>query len=108
MGKISIWERVRIPTYNNPQEVHHGAVDIDSEKCKGCQLCVKVCPANSLITDDMKARMVSPQFNYCISCSCCVAICPENAITLTSQYKYTKHFKTIERGDALPPRLYTL
>ena len=105
MGKIGIWERLRIPTYNNPDEVHHGAVEIDSEKCKGCLLCVRVCPANALIVEDKKARMVSPAMNYCLSCCCCVAICPEYAITLRSTYKYTKYFKTIERGEALPPRL---
>jgi ferredoxin len=40
-----------------------------------------------------------------MACADCVAICPEGAIRLKSSYRFTKYFKTIDRGELLPPRL---
>ncbi|MCX5852866.1 MAG: 4Fe-4S binding protein [Deltaproteobacteria bacterium] len=105
MAQISLWEKICIPTYNDPRDTHHGEVAFDHEKCKGCAMCAKICPANAIVMKEKKPVMVVPQFNYCIACGCCIAICPDDAITLKSLYRYTKYFKTIDRGAPQPPRL---
>jgi uncharacterized protein (DUF362 family)/Pyruvate/2-oxoacid:ferredoxin oxidoreductase delta subunit len=45
--------------------------------CKGCGICVNVCPAKALLILDKK-----PVFDYgkCIRCYCCQEMCPEGAI----------------------------
>ncbi|MBA4390362.1 MAG: FeS-binding protein [Syntrophus sp. (in: bacteria)] len=50
---------------------------IDKKTCKGCAICVKVCPSHALSLKDGK-----PLFDYqhCIRCYCCQEMCPENAI----------------------------
>ncbi len=51
---------------------------LDLEKCKGCGVCLKVCPTGSLVFLDRR-----PTFDYrrCIRCYCCQEMCPEGAIT---------------------------
>lgn len=47
--------------------------------CKGCKVCVHVCPAQAL-----RFREDRPTFDYkkCIRCYCCQEMCPEGAITV--------------------------
>lgn len=51
---------------------------IDREKCIGCGLCVKDCPANKLKVEDGKA-VYTPE---CIQCGHCVAVCPRAAVSI--------------------------
>jgi len=61
---------------------------IDSDRCKGCGLCVTVCPKKVLeITDQVNAKGYFPAFQArpddCIHCSACCIMCPDVAITIT-------------------------
>ena len=51
---------------------------IDPEKCKGCDLCKKVCPVNA-ISGEIKEIHTIDQ-NKCIKCRSCMAKCPFKAI----------------------------
>ncbi|MDX9846749.1 MAG: 4Fe-4S binding protein [Tenuifilaceae bacterium] len=62
-----------------------GAVKVDVEKCKGCNLCVVACPTNVLAL----AREVNGKgYNYaymanpdaCIGCANCGLVCPDSVI----------------------------
>jgi 2-oxoglutarate ferredoxin oxidoreductase subunit delta len=66
---------------------HH---EIDTDKCKGCGLCLTVCPKNVL---EMSNR-VSPKGYFpayqarpkdCIFCAVCCTMCPDVAIAITEQ-----------------------
>jgi len=49
--------------------------------CKGCSLCIGVCPKNVLgLSDRLKAEAVNQE--NCIGCRQCENICPDLAITV--------------------------
>jgi 2-oxoglutarate ferredoxin oxidoreductase subunit delta len=62
-------------------------VIIDFEFCKGCGLCVRVCPRNVLgISEDFNSRGYFPAKvcaqEKCIGCGFCAEVCPEVAIAV--------------------------
>ena len=50
---------------------------IDAEKCIGCELCVKVCPSDTISMQDGKARVSG---DHSLQCGHCVAACPVDAV----------------------------
>ena len=78
-------------------------IAIDTEKCSGCGLCVKACPADAIGLKDDKAQTRGTI--ECMACADCVAICKEEAIVLTRNYRYSGYCKSIGYGDLTPPRL---
>lgn len=55
-------------------------IRIDQEKCIGCQMCIKDCPADNIELQSKKAKVIN---NQCIMCGHCVAICPKNAVMIS-------------------------
>ncbi|HID73850.1 MAG TPA: 4Fe-4S dicluster domain-containing protein, partial [Thermoplasmata archaeon] len=58
--------------------------------CKGCELCIKRCPTDSLErSDKLNKRGVYPprlkEDNECNFCRLCELICPDFAITVTQE-----------------------
>ena len=57
-----------------------GIVEIAIERCKGCDLCVKVCPPEVLVISSAVNEL---GFNYpelhdgCTGCERCALICPD-------------------------------
>jgi len=64
-----------------------GAVVVDTEKCKGCNLCVVECPTNTLA---LSPNVNGKGYNYaymenpdaCIGCANCGLVCHDNVITV--------------------------
>ncbi len=65
-----------------------GTVVIDRDRCKGCELCVHVCPQNVLhLSADYNARgyrpvMLDESQNVCTGCGVCAVICPDVVFTV--------------------------
>ncbi|GAA0289455.1 2-oxoacid:acceptor oxidoreductase family protein [Rhodovulum strictum] len=68
-------------------EIHHPQVDtileITEEWCKGCDICVKMCPERCLrLNDRLKAELALP--DLCTGCQLCAWLCPDQAISVTN------------------------
>jgi 2-oxoglutarate ferredoxin oxidoreductase subunit delta len=60
----------------------------DTDRCKGCGLCVNVCPKQILALDTSTTNrkgyhpaMVTDQ-SKCIACASCAKMCPDSIITV--------------------------
>ena len=64
-----------------------GAVVVDIEKCKGCDLCVVACPTTVLALSK-EANNKGYNFSHmaepddCVGCSACAYVCPDACITV--------------------------
>lgn len=61
--------------------------NIDDMRCKGCGLCVEVCPKNVLeLSETVNAKGYNSAFQArpddCIKCTACCIMCPDMAITI--------------------------
>ena len=61
---------------------------IDGDRCKGCGLCVSICPKKVLeISGAVSAKGYFPVYQArpedCIVCAMCCTMCPDVAITIT-------------------------
>lgn len=64
-----------------------GAVVVDTERCKGCDLCVVACPTNVLVLSAdannkgyTYSKMDNPE--ACTGCQTCASVCPDACITV--------------------------
>jgi len=64
-----------------------GAVEVNTDYCKGCELCVEACPQNVL---EMSPKVNSKGYHYavtaveedCTGCMACGYVCPDACITV--------------------------
>ena len=56
-------------------------VHVDREVCKGCGLCIALCPKKVLELND-RAKCEVAREDDCIGCRQCENICPDLAVTV--------------------------
>ncbi|HEY7625433.1 MAG TPA: 4Fe-4S dicluster domain-containing protein [Ilumatobacteraceae bacterium] len=63
-----------------------GTVDIAEQLCKGCDLCVDVCPEHVLaMTDRLNTKgwlVVALVADGCTGCTLCADVCPDGVFTV--------------------------
>ena len=78
---------VRYPEYYIvPEEGYRGEVRFHRDKCIGCGLCARICPASAMKMYKLPGeKRMRPGINYqrCIFCGYCVSVCPTGALELT-------------------------
>lgn len=55
-------------------------IEVDKEKCIGCNMCVKDCPMKNIEVENKKAEIKS---QHCMKCGHCTAVCPKGAISIS-------------------------
>ena len=65
-----------------------GHVVVNTERCKGCSLCVVSCPSSVLSLQPREVNIRGYHYVYmknpddCIGCANCGFVCPEGVITV--------------------------
>ena len=65
-----------------------GAVVVNQERCKGCDLCVVACPSEVLELHPRKVNNKGHHYVYmknpdaCIGCASCGVVCPDGCLTI--------------------------
>ncbi|MBQ7823948.1 MAG: 4Fe-4S binding protein [Bacteroidaceae bacterium] len=65
-----------------------GAVVVNEERCKGCELCVVACPSDVLALNGKDVNNKGYHFVYmknpdnCIGCASCGYVCPDGCIAV--------------------------
>ncbi len=67
-----------------------GAIIVDFEKCKGCEICVVSCPADVIeMTKEVNSKgyhvAYSAKPDDCTGCANCAIVCPDGVITVYRQ-----------------------
>jgi NAD-dependent dihydropyrimidine dehydrogenase PreA subunit len=110
MAYLTWKERLKIPTYDNPEYARSGRVVIDHGKCNGCGNCALICPGACLyvagVGKNKKCYLMEGEFPDCMSCNDCAAMCERNAITVSQTYDFGYFYKILHRGELSPPRRF--
>lgn len=67
-----------------------GKVSFQRDRCKGCELCMQVCPKHIIEIDTVMtnrkgyhpATVREESMGQCIACANCAKICPDSIITV--------------------------
>jgi formate hydrogenlyase subunit 6/NADH:ubiquinone oxidoreductase subunit I len=60
-------------------------IEYHRDKCIGCGLCVKVCPADAVVFQE-KQKKIKYHLFRCTFCGQCVEICPVKALEFTNEF----------------------
>ena len=60
-------------------------IEINTKWCKGCEICVELCPTGALEMVDFKAAV--KDLEKCIACMQCELRCPDFAIVVYKKEK---------------------
>ncbi len=63
-----------------------GKIVVDTEKCKGCGVCIPVCPTDVI---ELASLVNAKGYHFmdqvredCIGCTNCATVCPDSVITV--------------------------
>ena len=77
-----------------------GTVVVNTELCKGCELCIEACPQHCLTLSDglnkKGYRYAELEGDTCTGCENCALVCPDVVLTV---YREPKKRRTAPQGS---------
>ena len=71
-----------------------GKIEIDVDKCKGCELCITACKYGVIALSSPgktnvqgRRHLVAVQPDQCIGCAMCALMCPDSVLTVWRESK---------------------
>lgn len=68
-----------------------GKVSYDRNKCIGCGMCIKVCPANAIERSPEDAKKIIIHNDRCCFCAQCNDICPVDALSMSTDFAISSY-----------------
>ena len=72
------------------QKRFRGRLNYDRDKCIGCRLCIKVCPAKAADYLEESKKIVIHN-DRCCFCAQCTEICPVKCLTMSDVYMISSY-----------------
>ena len=69
---------------------------IDEKACRGCELCVDVCPTDVITFDKEALKARVERVDDCIACLSCAYICPSAAIEHKDFHKVQNYYRDMD------------
>lgn len=69
---------------------------IDEKACRGCRLCLDVCPTECFSFDAGTGKASVAIVENCIGCLSCAYLCPSGAIAHRNHYAVKNFYRNIE------------
>lgn len=69
---------------------------IDEKACRGCELCIDVCPTDCFSLDTASGAVSIAAVENCIACLSCAYICPADAIEHRKYHEVKNFYRNIE------------
>lgn len=89
-ASLNYEQRQKNGSFQMAQNKKKGKIIVDRERCKGCYLCIEVCPFHIIEVDQELNRKgyhparpkedISEDGKGCTACTMCALVCPEVAI----------------------------
>jgi nitroreductase/NAD-dependent dihydropyrimidine dehydrogenase PreA subunit len=78
-----------------PKDVRMGVMEVDTENCTKCELCVENCPFKCWQMTEDGYPELKDEYD-CFSCYNCMVVCPTEAISIVESYNVTDGFWVTE------------
>ncbi len=69
---------------------------IQEQACRGCRLCLEVCPTDCFNFDETVQKAVVARIGNCIECLSCSYICPSGAISHANHHVVQNFYRNIQ------------
>ena len=105
MKYFTLYEKYKIPTYDNSDQIQSAEIDFDYTKCNQCGLCMTACAWGAfvtylcnradIITGKFKGKTGLPRVKktandkvkICMGCLTCMAACPNGVISIKKSFR---------------------
>lgn len=71
-------------------------ISVHEPACRGCQLCVDICPTKVFTFDDEKRLCLVEHPEDCIGCLSCAYLCPSGAISHANYHVVKNFYRDLE------------
>ena len=69
---------------------------IREDACRGCEMCVDICPTDVLVFDAAARKAVVKETQDCIACLSCSYLCPSGAISHEDYHEVKNFYRDLD------------